>query len=311
VSEALRAAAFDDPRFEPERLRAAVEEILAPLARAERARELHALLLPMLRVERYLGWSWLPIANVPPFVRVSLDVEEWDVVTVRNRGAGEPAEAVVRVAIRLRTWLLTRPHTLWLSLADPDGSGWRLTRTDVDREGEFHLAAEEVREPSADPAMRDEAVHELAAADAVETAELRLDTDGDAGRHMLDLSLVDGRFAPAVVEASVREIMRAWREAAVSGDSAALEALSTPEIPAYARDADVPTRLRSVRVLVLEPPPHPALYLSICAVTQHAHGAREKESVWKLALDDDLPQHWRLVDPYARSELRRAGIVED
>ena len=113
-----------------------------------------------------------------------------------------------------------------------------------------------------------------------------------------------------MVEASVRAIMRAWREAAVNGDGAALEALSAPDIPAYARDADVPTRPRSVRVLVLEPPPRPALYLSLCAVTQHVKGAREKESVWKLVLDDDLPQHWRLVDPYARPELRRAGIVD-
>ena len=49
-----------------------------------------------------------------------------------------------------------------------------------------------------------------------------VDFDGDARAAALDLSVVDGRFAPAVLEAAARRAVAAWAEA-VDGDDAALE----------------------------------------------------------------------------------------
>ena len=54
-----------------------------------------------------------------------------------------------------------------------------------------------------------------------------LDFDGTARAAALDLAMVDGRFAPDVLEAAVRRAVEAWSEA-VDGEDAALERAATP-----------------------------------------------------------------------------------
>ena len=82
-----------------------------------------------------------------------------------------------------------------------------------------------------DERLRDEAVTELATADAVPDAQIAeiadLDFDGTARAAALDLAMVDGRFAPDVLEAAARRAVDAWAEA-VDGDDAALERAATP-----------------------------------------------------------------------------------
>ena len=100
--------------------------------------------------------------------------------------------------------------------------------------------------------------------------------------------------------------IRAWRRFAIGDENAyhALAALSSYEIAEYARSADLPASLRAIDVVALVSSPRPALFLRIAAVVQVGDCARERNLWWKLELDDELEQHWRLVDAYARPELR-------
>jgi hypothetical protein len=106
-----------------------------------------------------------------------------------------------------------------------------------------------VPEPTRNPALRDTALRELAENDAsADPRELLIGTDGAAARRALDLSVADGRFAPAVVEAAVRSIIRTWRRFALGDPDAYddLAALSSYEIADYARSADARPELREV-----------------------------------------------------------------
>ena len=64
--------------------------------------------------------------------------------------------------------------------------------------------------------------------DAAVAELVDVDYAGDARTQALDLSVVDGRFAPAVLEAAARRAVEAWAEA-VDGADAALERAATPE----------------------------------------------------------------------------------
>jgi hypothetical protein len=315
----VRGAAFDDPRFEPERLLAAARAVLGPLEQVRSDDELVALWRE--RFERWLpvGWRRWRLPGVPGGWGAHVVIRELEVVTLRNVGVAEPAEAVVRARLRVRRWpripllgrlVLALQHggpVVWLTLVAPPGEGWKLTRADFGAAGEYHLAAETVPEPARDPALHDAAIRELAEEESVaEPGELVIGTGDDAARRLLDLSLADGRFAPAVVEASVRSLFRAWRRFAIGDENAyhALATLSSYEIAEYARNADLPASLQAIDVVALVPTPRPALFLRIAAVVQVNDGARERNLWWKLELDDELEQHWRLVDAYARPELR-------
>jgi hypothetical protein len=139
---------------------------------------------------------------------------------------------------------------------------------------------------------------------AVRLGDLIVTTDDAAGPQLLDLSLADGRFDPAVVEAAVRSTIRAWRDLKI-GDADAFAALSNHEIAEYARHADLPARLTGrIEVLALVGEPRPALFVRMPAVVQDTGGTHDRTLWWKLELDDALERHWRLVDAYARPELR-------
>ena len=102
-----------------------------------------------------------------------------------------------------------------------------------DAEGAHHLDAQIVTSPWDDARVRDAAVVEGALAGAAlpgtATAELiDVDLAADARAQALDLSLVDARFAPDVLEVAARRAAEAWAEA-VDGDDAPLEAVATPE----------------------------------------------------------------------------------
>ena len=113
------------------------------------------------------------------------------------------------------------------------GERWLLLSIEQDAEGAHHLDAPIVASPWSDEArLHDDAVTELAVADAVPDAAIGelvdVDYAGDARVQAMDLSVVDGRFAPAVLEAAARRAVEAWAEA-VDGADAALERAATPE----------------------------------------------------------------------------------
>jgi len=112
------------------------------------------------------------------------------------------------------------------------GGRWRLLSIEQAGEGQHHVTDELIARPDADTRVHDDAVIELAVADAAgpaaEVAALvSLEYAGDAHKAALDLSLVDGRFAPDVLETCARRAVAAWAEA-VDGPDDALAAVASP-----------------------------------------------------------------------------------
>ena len=136
----------------------------------------------------------------------------------------------------------------------------------------------------------------------------------------MDLSLVDGRFAPDVLAAAARRAVAAWAEA-VDGPDAALEAVASPEAieqllypSADGHNARLVVRgpqIESITIERLAAEPAPARmsvalkvrgrrYLENRDTAAVLAGDKDREvkfsESWTLALDgaDDAP--WRLVD---------------
>lgn len=124
----------------------------------------------------------------------------------------------------------TQLREYW-TLSKRDGH-WRLLSIEQFGEGAHNLDSELVAAPWSDDRLREEAVLEGAAADAAfspaDVASLvDLDYAQDGRKAALDLSLVDGRFAPDVLETSAKRAVAAWAEA-VDGPDAALERVARP-----------------------------------------------------------------------------------
>jgi predicted lipid-binding transport protein (Tim44 family) len=125
---------------------------------------------------------------------------------------------------------VTAVREYW-TLGKRDGR-WALLSIEQLAEGEHHLSDAPVASPWGDDRLRDEAlveraVAEAAPADADVGSLVDLDFAGDGRRAALDLSLVDGRFAPDVLEAAARRALAGWAEA-VDGADDALLAVATP-----------------------------------------------------------------------------------
>jgi predicted lipid-binding transport protein (Tim44 family) len=154
-------------------------------------------------------------------VRISARLRDWvetlDGATVMRRGAASSVVALTEY------WTLGRR-----------GDGWIVASIESDAEGAHVLDQEIVATPWSDEQrLQDASVVELAAADklpdGISTAEVAdLDYAGDARIAALDLSLADGRWAPDVLEASVRRAVAAWA-AAVDGADRDLLDVATPE----------------------------------------------------------------------------------
>jgi len=180
-----------------------------------------------------------------------------------------------------------------------------------------------VASPWSDEArLHDVAVTELAVADAVPDAVVGelvdVDYAGDARVQAMDLSVVDGRFAPAVLEAAARRAVEAWAEA-VDGADAALERAATPEAAhalLYPRGTNTRLVVRGPRLQVLRiaeldahaQPPAMVVeaelrgrrYLEDRDTAAVLEGSKERETAfterWTLALaEDDPATPWRIV----------------
>lgn len=245
-------------------------------------------------------------------VRISARLRDWvetlDGATVMRRGA---ASSVVSLT---EYWTLGRR-----------GDGWIVASIESDAEGTHVLDEEIVASPWGDEQrMQDASIVEVAAADklpdGVSTAEVAdLDYAGDARAAALDLSLADGRWAPDVLEASVRRAVAAWA-AAVDGADRDLLDVATPEAAnelLHPGDASGRTRLvirgprvRHLRILALDPaatPPtmtvevevHGRRYVEDRDTAAVLSGSKSRAAAvaerWTLALagPDDRP--WQVV----------------
>ena len=147
----------------------------------------------------------------------------------------------------------------------------------------------------------------------------KLDFDGTAHAAALDLSLVDGRFAPDVLEVAARRAVAAWAEA-IDGDDGALLALADPEAVRnliHLHDPSERTRVvvrgprvKEIRVRKLDAnadPPTMAIDVRIAArryienrdTGAVVRGSKSRQTTfterWTLALTGGDTQPWRIV----------------
>jgi predicted lipid-binding transport protein (Tim44 family) len=198
------------------------------------------------------------------------------------------------------------------------GDRWILLSIEQNAEGAHHLDAPIVASPWSDDArLQDEAVTELAVADATPDAQIGelvdVDYAGDGRAQALDLSVVDGRFAPAVLEAAARRAVEAWAEA-VDGADDALERAATPEAAhalLYPRGTNTRLvvrgpRLQALKIATLEGSTFTVeaelsgrRYLEDRDTAAVLEGSKDRATTfterWTLALGDDPATPWRIV----------------
>jgi len=260
-------------------------------------------------------------------------------VGIVNREDDDEDRAVVRVEASLRAYVLDstgnrvmrsgeKDETIALveywTLARRDGQ-WMVQSIEQRAEGDHHLDEEIVASPwSDDQRLEDEAVTELAVADALPegftTADLaEVEFEGDARARALDLAVADGRFRPDVLEAAARRAVAAWAEA-VDGDDAALEQVASHEAVQallYGGDATRDTRLvvrgprvKRIRIAAVDVERSPATmsvdvelggrrYVENRDTASVVSGSKDSATTfterWTLALDGPGDAPWRLV----------------
>ena len=245
-------------------------------------------------------------------VVVRLEAEVRDCVSVEGGAIMKKDGATTEVVSLAEYWTLARA-----------GDRWIVVSIEQDAEGAHHLDAPLVPSPWSDEqGLKDETALERAGADAPQgftTAELAdVDYAGDARKQALDLSLVDERFAPHVLEAAARTAMAAWAEA-VDGDDARLRALAGEEAVRallYGGDQDARTRLvvrgprlKALRIAALDADAEPATLTVEAEVTGRRYvedrdtlelvsGSRDRETTfserWTLRLDGTGENPWRI-----------------
>ncbi len=335
VRRAALEAAQDDPAFAPERVEARARALYLGVQRAWSADDLGALrglVGPELLVEwearlaDYRRRGWRNLVEV-------LDGPEVRYVGLTNRAGTGEDRVVVRVAARLRDVAVDRSGRVMVTdegevarIAEfwtlaPGRGSWQVVSVEQEREGAHQLRAPLVAAPEGDDArLRADAVMELAAADGVAAGAvgelLSPAFSGPARAAALDLSLVDGRFAPDVLATAVGEVVEAWAEA-VDGPDARLAARTTPEAldallhPTGARERMVIRGLevRGTTIVAVQggAAPEVALELEVSAV-QYVED-RETAAVragdprrrtrtrqrWRLRLRDDPRRPWVVV----------------
>ena len=268
-----------------------------------------------------------------------LDEPEIQYVGITNREDDDEDRAVVRIKATLRSYVVDElGHKIMRSgqktdrmslceywtLARRDG-GWYLASIEQRAEGDHHLDEEIVPSPWSDGRIRDEALTEVAAQDALPdgftTADLAdFDFEGDARQHALDLSLADARFGPDVLEAAARRAVAAWAEA-VDGEDAALEQVASPAAIGellYAGDRSRRTRVvvrgprvKRIRIAQVKVDTEPATMTvdvelggrryvedrdTAAVLAGDKNSAQTFTERWTLALDGPGNAPWRLVD---------------
>ena len=339
VELASAEAAGDDAAFAADEVRGEAAALLRLIVGAWTARDRDALrrmLGPDLMVEweRRLddfdrkGWHNVceivdgPAVEYLGLVNRADDADDRVTVRVQSRQRDVVRDRAGNTITRTGQPEIVTVAEYW-TLGKRDGR-WVLLSIEQEAEGAHHLEADIVPTPWGDEGrLRDEAVTELATADAVPDAAIAgiadLDFDGPARAAALDLAMVDGRFAPDVLEAAARQAVAAWAEA-VDGDDAALERAATPGALRellYAGDASERTRLvvrgpklRALRITGLHADAVPPAMTVEADVSGRRYredrdtvalveGSKDREVTfterWTMTLDGDERTPWRIA----------------
>lgn len=340
VELAAAEAAESDPAWAADEVRRAAAQLFKDIQLAwdadDRAR-LHALVGAdlMREWERRLddferrGWRNRVQVLGEPFV---------ELVGLTHRGQ-DSDRAVIRIDARLKDYVIdrfgrhlkrngrlgetTRVREFW-SLGRSDGH-WKLISIEQNREGTHALDEQIVATPWADErGLRDSALVEGAVADAApegtSPAELvSVSYEGNAQAAANDLSLADGRFAPAILEVAARRAVDGWAQA-IDGPDDALDAIATPQAKRellYAGDTSGSMRLvvrgpvvRRIRIVGLDAAAEPPTmtievdlsgrrYLENRDTAGLVAGSRTRTQSfterWTLSLSGDERQPWRIT----------------
>lgn len=342
VRLAAAEATEDDPQFAPEVVGPAAEKLFRDVQRAWDARNRAGLARVMgpdllaewsRRLDGFDARGWRNRVEVVGPVGV-------DYVGLVNRTADEDDRAVVRIETQLRDFVADRhgrtlprtdnrmtdvgPVAEYWTLGKRDGA-WILLSIEQDKEGEHQLDEPLVASPWADErALHDEATVEGAQAERLpagtavrEIADLEF--EGTARQAALDLSLADGRFAPAVLEVAVRRAVEGWAEA-VDGPDDRLLAVATgaaAQQMLHPGDPSGRTRLvvRGPRVKRLtitgidagSEPPALTVELEVSGrryvedrqTMEIRSGSQQRETTWverwRLDLDGDSENPWKIA----------------
>lgn len=341
VELAAAEAAEDDPVFAPTNVRGQVATLFRRVQSAwdagDRTRLSHSVAPDLLgewerRLDDFQRRGWRNRVQLlgPPKV---------EYVSLRHRGGSVGDSVTCRVEAKLRDYVedahgnrikrkgrfsetvLVREY--W-TLARR-GRRWVLQSIEQGAEGVHALEDDLVATPWGDErSMRDEALIEGALAEAVpdgtklaEVADLNF--SGSARAAAQDLSVVDGRFAPDVLEVAARRAVAAWADA-VDGDDAALLALAGRDAAQQLLHPGDPSRrtrlvvrgprVKQIRIAGLDAGAEPPTmtidveiagrrYLEDRDTTAVVTGNKSRERTfsehWTLALDGDGSNPWRIA----------------
>jgi predicted lipid-binding transport protein (Tim44 family) len=342
VHGAALEAAQDDSDFDPDTVTAAASELFLEIQRRWSENDV-AGLEPLVgedlmvewrrRLEDFArkGWHNKVTPAGPPRV---------EYLGLTNREGEDEDRVVVRITATCQDFVIdsggatilkdnststTTTVAEWWTL-QPPGKNWRLLSIEQLMEGDHNLDSPLIATPSADGRVSDDALVETQMATALAPGFTVADIapaqlEPDARTAALDLALLDGRFAPDVLEVAVRRAVEAWGEA-IDGADGSLHALADQaavDALLYGGDASHNTRVvvrggqvDRVAITGLDPHVDPAtmtvqvslqgrLYVENRDTTDVVSGSKDADTqtlqVWTFALAADkaaeLP--WRLV----------------
>jgi predicted lipid-binding transport protein (Tim44 family) len=276
-----------------------------------------------------------------------------DYVGLRNTADDRSKRAVVRVTARVRDVVIDKHgntihrvnsvsdthHICEYWTLGVSGDRWILQSIEQHREGLHELTEPVLASPWSDTkALQREATMEQATAagiDSSEVAEIAGATLSSSARAAaLDISLVDDRFAPRVLEAEVDYAVGAWAEA-IDGEDGPLDAVASagaaqellyPDDPGKSRRLVVRgPRVRSVEIVGLDAraqPPSMLLELRVSGrryvedrtTTTVLGGDKSVETSftehWRMELTDDDARPWQIAAVESRSAGDKAVEVE-
>jgi hypothetical protein len=336
VRLAAAEATEDDPLFAPDAVEARARELFVTIQRAWSADDV-ATLRRLVGPELMVEWD----ARLADFRRKGwrntvdvLDGPTARYVGLTNRAGDAEDRTVVQLTARLRDVVVDRHgreipsedgatpriSEFW-TLGKRDGA-WIVVSIEQEREGRHHLSAPLVAVPEGDDRrLRAEAVMEVAAADGVRADEvgqfLSPGFSGPARAAALDLSLVDGRFAPDVLATAVGEVVEAWAAAIDGPDDGLAERTSpgtlrtllypTPTERARLVIRGLEVRSSTITAVAPGPPPEVRLLLEVDGVqyvedrdtTEVLAGSKRRRGTtrqeWTLRLSDDPRRPWLVV----------------
>lgn len=249
------------------------------------------------------------------------------VLDVVNRGDADEDRVAVRVQLRLllrrRTWVdrrIIHSDTRW-TLAR-DGNAWFPVEIEAYGGDPSVTKRPFIAQPSDDLGrLRESSLAELASADMpVKDGLSELLVAGtEPYSALLELSVLDGRYVPALLDAALRHLLDVWQTAtagsdgplrAVADGSAVDDLLHAPDgarklpvvvrdlqlhewfLAEFARDATPPTVLVHLTVegISYRIRPNSTIHPS------DTMSPRERNLWWRLALVERGPTQWRLIN---------------